>query len=219
MGQLRILGCLVHATLPKEGQRKLSPRVKSMINMLHHSPRVSRAFGPADCSAHSLRHAKFDRTVSPGFPPAGTNSTKVINAYSEEDELDTGNMEEIMSGDHDENNVDETIDISLSESDEDIAVNISEESSVAASTVARYPHRNRGPLTRLESYSINMTSMKSSDMPSFKEELASNDRNEWLLANEREMHELIERETFVLASRRPNARVLPLQICFENQEK
>ncbi len=40
VGHLRIFGYLVHATMRKEGQRKLSPRVKSMIHMGHHSSRV-----------------------------------------------------------------------------------------------------------------------------------------------------------------------------------
>ncbi len=95
-----------------------------------------------------------------------TNSTNVINAHSEEDELDTGNTDETMSGDHDRHGVDETIDLSLSESDEDIAVHLSEKDSAAGSTVARYPRRNRRPPTRLEGYSLNMTSMETSDMPS-----------------------------------------------------
>ncbi len=75
--------------------------------------------------------------------------------------------------------------------------------------VSRYPRRNRRPPTHIKSYSLNLTSMKTNYMPSLKEAMASPDRIEWILAILREMHELKERETFILVPRPPNARVLP----------
>ncbi len=114
------------------------------------------------------------------------------------------------------NDADETIDISLSESDEEVSDDVPEKEDTVINFVSRYPRRNRRPPTHIKSCSPNLTSMKTNDMPSLKEAMASPDRMEWIIAILREIHVLKERETFILVPRPSKCTSTALKICFKN---